>query len=370
MSVKKLAPGKFLIDITWTEDGRRCRLRRQVYGSRSDARKWERQLKTTAQLGELSTPEQVVPIFREFTDEWMETYVKANNRPGEQANKESYLRLHLVPFFGTMKLDAISNRDIERYKACKISQSYSPQTINLHLGCLHCLFQCAVNWGILVVNPATGVKKLKTRKDTWDFLTFEEADQFMQAVPEHWQPLFFCALRTGMRKGELMALRWRDVDFQRRVVRVANSIYKGELHPTKSFKTREIRISTDLLRSLLPLRGNNSEFVFPAGNGGPLHPKTINRPLNTANKNSGVKRIRFHDLRHTFASHLVMAGVPVKVVQELLGHSDLSMTLRYTHLTPETRMEAIETLEKVIKAKNDAKCVKNVTLAGQATRRQ
>jgi integrase len=362
MSVKRLAPGKYLVDITWREGGRRCRLRRQVYGSLKAARKWEQNLKNAARIGELLTEEQERSTFVEFTNDWMRTYVKANNRPGEQANKESYLRIHLVPFFGNLLLDTITSRDIERYKALKVSRAYAPQTVNLHLGCLHCLFQCAVTWGLLLQNPATGVKKLKTRKDSWDFLTFEEADQFMKGVPEHWQPLFLCALRTGMRKGEILALRWQDVDFQRRVFKVGNSLYEGELYPTKSYSSREIRISSDLLKALLPLRNNNSLFVFPAGGGGPLHPKTINRPLRTAIKQSGMKRIRFHDLRHTFASHMVMAGVPIKMVQELLGHSDLSMTLRYTHLTPESRHEAMECLERKIEGERGRKCVKNVTL--------
>jgi integrase len=151
-----------------------------------------------------------------------------------------------------------------------------------------------------------------------------------------------------MRQGELLALRWQDVDFTRRVICVENSLYDGQLCPTKSYGRREIRMVNELVEALLPLRNNGSAFVFPAQDCGPLHPKTLGRPLARAIKRSGVKRIRFHDLRHTAASHLVMAGVPIKTVQEILGHSDLAMTLRYAHLTPETREEAMVRLEEKV----------------------
>ena len=93
-----------------------------------------------------------------------------------------------------------------------------------------------------------------------------------------------------------------------------------------------------------------SEFVFAGGTGEPLEPRTLHRPLRTANKNSGLdKKLRFHDTRHTYASHLVMAGVPIRTVKELLGHSSLDQTLRYAHITDETQREAVRTLESALK---------------------
>jgi len=352
MSVKKLGPDKFLIEFSWFEGGRRCRLRRTVFGSQKAAREWEAKLKNAARMGELlrDDHEHERPTFSEFAKEWTDTYVKANNKPGEQANKESCLKLHLLPVFGGRRLDEITARDVERFKADKVAAGYAPQTVNLHLACLRKLLQCAVVWGMLQTNPMCRVAKLKDRREKWSFLTFEEADRFMAAVPKHWTPLFLCALRTGMRQGEILGLRWQDVDFSRRMLRVENSLYKDKLLPTKSYGRRDIRMSTDLLEALLPLRNNGSDYVFPAQDGGPLHRKTLNRPLASANKGLATKSIRFHDLRHTAASHMVMAGVPIKTIQELLGHSDLKMTLRYAHLTPESRGEAVDLLEKRLEA--------------------
>jgi len=160
-----------------------------------------------------------------------------------------------------------------------------------------------------------------------------------------------------MRQGEIVAIRWRDIDWSRKTIRVSNSASDGKLCPTKSYRARDIPIPTDLLKALVSIRNNSSEFVFPAQDGSMLHPKTLLRPLRTANKNSGVKRIRFHDLRHSYASHLVMSGAPIKAVQELLGHRDLTTTQKYAHLTPDCKKAVVEQLEQAIAGK---KCGTNV----------
>ena len=212
----------------------------------------------------------------------------------------------------------------------------------------------------------TGVSNLLTgsedRAEKWEFLDFAEADKFMQAVPPTWQPLFLCALRTGMRQGEIVALRWRDLDWNRKAIRVRNSASDGKLCPTKSYRAREVPIPKDLLEALISIRNNNSEFVFAAQNGSMLHPKTLLRPLRTANKNSGVKRIRFHDTRHSYASHLVMTGAPIKAVQELLGHRDLTTTQKYAHLTPDCKKAVVDQLEHALAR---TKCGENVASRSQ-----
>ncbi len=356
MSIKRLANSKYLIDITCTERGRRRRLRRQFFGSLKDARKLENELKNEARFGNLRTrSEEPEPVtFQDFAWEWHETYVKANNRPCEQDTKESYLRVHLVPFFGRYLLDEIGKRDLERFKAEKLGEGLSPASVNHYLKCLQKLYQCAVDWGLVASNPVKGVPRLKNDVEKWAFLDFEEARKFIDAVPARWKPVFLCALRTGMRQGEILAMQWTDIDWRRKVIRVRHSLSDGDLTPTKNNSGRDIPIATDLLGILKTLRDNGSDFVFPNGSGDALHRKTLARPLRNANKHSGVKRVRFHDLRHTFASHLVMSGVPIRTVQELLGHADITMTLRYAHLTPEFRQEAIRKLEAhVLKGERD-----------------
>lgn len=362
MSIRRLATGKYLIDLTWTENGRKRRLRRQFFGTLKDARKLEAELKNQARLGDLMSrnnePESIG--FTDFAWEWHETYVKANNRECEQKTKEIYLRVHLIPFFGRLSLDEVSKRDIERFKAQKLREGQSSGSVNHYIKCLQKLYQCALEWGLVENNPVRGIPRLKRETEKWSFLNFVEAGQFMTAVPDKWKVLFLCALRTGMRQGEILGLQWKDIDWGRQTIRVRHSMSAGKLTPTKSNLARDIPIAVDLLAGLQEQQGNGSEYVFPAENGGPLHRKTLARPLRNANKTSGVKRIRFHDLRHTFASHLVMSGVPLRTIQELLGHRDVTMTMRYAHLTPEFRQEAIRQLEASIL---ESEGVKKVTLA-------
>jgi integrase len=347
MGIKKLAMGKYLIDLTWTEGGQKRRLRRQFFGSLKDVRKLEAELKNEARTGSLRTksddPEPVT--FTDFAWDWHETYVKANNRECEQKTKEIYLRVHLVPFFGHKQLNEVDKRDLERFKAEKIREGQSPASVNHYLKCLQTLYQCALEWGLVDVNPVKGVPRLKLGVEKWAFLDFADARKFLEAVPVKWHPLFLCGLRTGMRQGEILALRWQDIDWKRKVIRVRHSLSDGRLTPTKSNQARDIPLTTDLLHVLKSIHSKGSEYVFPAGDGRPLHRKTLSRPTSNANRHSGVKRIRFHDLRHTFASHLVMSGVPIRTVQELLGHEEITTTMRYVHLTPEFRHEAIRKLE-------------------------
>ena len=363
MSVKNLGDGKYLIDVTWTDpkEGRQ-RVRKQFCGSLKEARKMERAMMNEARLGHL-LPREVVEervMFKDFAWEWYDTYVKANNGEAEQSSKEVYLRIHLVPFFGHMHLDEIGRREIEGFKAAAVQKGLSPASVNHFLKCLQKLFECALEWGVVDKNPVKGVQRLKVVGDKWGFLDFEEAEKFMAAVPLGWRPLFLCALRTGMRQGELLALRHIDIDWKRKVINVRRSLSRtGKLKAPKSGKSRTIPIAVDLLEVLMSIRNNDSEFVFPARDGGVMHGKTLARPQRTANENSGVKRIRFHDLRHSFASQLVMAGVPIRTVQELLGHADLMMTMRYAHLTPECGQDAIRQLEERVLGR---KCVKIVTL--------
>lgn len=363
MAVRKLDQGKYLIDFTWTENGKRRRLRRQFFGSSRDAQKLERDLRNEARVGSL-LPREVRnddPTFDAFADEWMELYVEVNNRPVEQKTKESYLRVHLRPFFGAMLMSEITRRDVERFKAEKVVSGLSPGSVNHYLKTLRTMFRCAIDWEIVQANPTQGTSRLKDREDKWGFLTVEESEKFMAAVPVPWYPLFLFALRTGMRQGEILGLRWEDMFWDRRVIRVQNALSLEELMPTKSGKSREIPMTTDLVEALLPLRGGASPFVFSAQDGGPLHRKTLQRPLNTANRNSGVKRVRFHDLRHSFASQLAIAEVPIRTIQELLGHADMKMTLRYAHLTEGASRKAIERLDAALRRKG---CDESVTVEG------
>ena len=354
MAVRKVAPDKYRILLWWRENGRRRKQQVTVSGSQKDARRFEKDLMNKMKCGQLvaqqvTTPE--IPTFREFADTWFQSFVVPNNKVSEQEGKQFILRKHLVPAFGHLRLDQITPYLAEQFKATQMRLGYAASTINLHLSCLKRALHSAVEWGQLGANPAAGVHKLSNHAEKWSFLNHEEAEKFLAAATAKWKPLFRVAMQTGLRKGELLALRWSDIDWNNRVVQVRHTLFKDKLYPPKSrAAVRAVPMTTEVLETLRTCRkaaaAHGSQFVFCSDTGTPLDPTNVSRAVKAANRRSGVKRIRFHDMRHTFASQMAMAGAGMRTIQELLGHSSLDMTLRYAHLTEEHGRRAVDKFER------------------------
>jgi integrase len=173
------------------------------------------------------------------------------------------------------------------------------------------------------------------------------------AIDEHypqWSVFFLTALRTGMRRGEIFGLHWDDVDLVARTITVRRSAFRGKVDSPKNGKARTIPTTARLTEALKAHRAATmmkGELVFPGSNGKiARHQNQVDRPLHGALKRAGLRRIKFHELRHSFASQLVSAGRQIKEVQELLGHATIQMTMRYAHLAPERMRDAVDVLEK------------------------
>jgi len=180
---------------------------------------------------------------------------------------------------------------------------------------------------------------LKGPRPEFDFFSFEEAERFLDAADPEWRPMFTLALRTGLRIGELRALRWDDVDLVAGRLVVRRCDWRGHLGTPKSGRNRELPLSGDALAALKTQRHLKGELVFCAEGGRAWKENEYKWPMWRACKKAGLRKISWHVLRHTFASHLVMKGVPLKAVQELMGHATIEMTLRYSHLSPEIGAE-------------------------------
>ena len=152
-------------------------------------------------------------------------------------------------------------------------------------------------------------------------------------------------LTTGLRQGELLALRWEDVDLVRGRLLVRRAVARGVVGTPKSGKSREIPLNEKALAALERQRHLRGELVFCDDAGRMLRKGACKWPLWSACKRAGLRRIGWHALRHTFASHLVMRRAPLKAVQELLGHSTIEMTMRYSHLSPDVRKDAVRLLD-------------------------
>jgi len=258
---------------------------------------------------------------------------------------KKYLLNKLPEWFKKLKLNEIGVRELELIQTHLLNEGKSIATCNRYVSVIKASFTKAYEWGFITeerLKIVRRVKKLKGEVSRLRFLSQEEIEALFANCDPHLYPIVFMALNTGMRKSEILNLKWSNVDLKHDLIL---------LEKTKNNERREIPINQALKRVLLNLftkRRLDTDYVF-------INPETgkrytnLKRSFHTAcKKKAGIKDFRFHDLRHTFASHLVMSGVDLKTVQELLGHKDISMTLRYSHLSQAHKREAVKTLEKVI----------------------
>jgi integrase len=288
-------------------------------------------------------PPKEVPTFAKFAEEFMANYSEANNKPSEVQSKRTILKCHLLPAFSGKKLDVIQQREIEAYKSAKLKASLAPKTVNNHLTILRRILSLAAEWGVLTHTPP--VKWLKTPEPEFDFLDFDEAARLEKGAKGEWAAMITVGLTTGLRLGELLALRWEDVDLVRGRLLVRRAVARGVVGTPKSGKSREIPLNEKAHAALKRQRHLRGELVFCDDAGRMLRKGSCKWPLWSACKRAGLRRIGWHALRHTFASHLVMRRAPLKAVQELLGHSTIEMTMRYSHLSPDVRKDAVRLLD-------------------------
>lgn len=222
----------------------------------------------------------------------------------------------------------------------KFKQEMALASVNLHLALLRHVFTKAIEWGKAEKNPARTVKFFKANNARIRYLTDEEESQFQTVFPsEHWSKVEV-AMNTGMRRGEQLTLQWSHVNFHTGMLNIPRSKHGEARHIPMNDRVVEI------LRSL-PSR-MKSAYVFPSKTGeSPLNANNfMNRVWKPALKKAGLVNLHWHDLRHTFASRLVTAGVDLRIVQELMGHKTITMTLRYSHLSPTHQREAVQRLTK------------------------
>lgn len=281
--------------------------------------------------------------FLEFSSKWLELYVKTNNKYSEAQNKESILKVHLQPFFGIKPLDKINGLDIENFKAEKIAMGLANKTINNFLIVFSRCLKIAQEWGVIQDIPR--IKLLKVQAQKFDFLSLEECQILLGSAKGLIRDMIFVALRTGLRFGELIALEWSDIDFNGRQITVRQSFSRGKLGSTKSNKIRYVPMLEEVYQ-ILQARSKKDTFVFSQDNGSPCNPMLCLRYLHKSCRESGLRKIGWHTFRHTFASHLTQIGVSVNVVKELLGHSDIRTTMRYSHLNSSVIREAVYLLGK------------------------
>src|SRR5262249_49436396 len=278
------------------------------------------------------------PRFDAFGKEYLE-WVKANKKPLTYT-KTAVVLANMMPFFGPKKLSELTAWHIEQYKKARKEAGRASGTINVEVSFLNAMLHRAQIWGKLAVHPGKDVKPLKGIQGKTRFLSEEEEEKLLSVSSPALRRIAQTGLLTGFRRQELTSLRPEDVDLAREAVSVA-ACY------AKNGESRTLPLSPQLraiLQEALESRGN-APTVFVTQHGDPWTPGWFADAFRSAAQRAGIGNIGPHVLRHTFASRLVMAGVDLKTVQELLGHKDIKMTMRYAHLSPHHKRKAMEALE-------------------------
>jgi len=283
------------------------------------------------------------PLFRDFAWTWFNDYAVPNNKFSEQRAKRGVLRTHLIPYFGRLPVGLITTHHVDQFKAAQIRGGASSSSIRNRLTILRKCLVSAHEWMTLDGSlPKVHLPRASSIRT--DYLSADECDALLQASNGLPHELILIALRTGMRQGEIKGLQWSSIDWQNRSVAVQHSHcdVRKILDTPKSGRLRHIPLDTDVM-TLLHRRKKANGYVFLNG-GQPFSNKTINLLLTAVCKKAGIRRTTWHVMRHTFATNVAMRGVPLQVVQHLLGHSSVKTTERYAHVAPSMLRVAIDLL--------------------------
>jgi len=338
--------GKWYADFRFQHAGgmlERIRKRSPIQ-SKAGAEEFERQLRT-ALIQPARTERKEVPTFSAYAEDFMKTYAVANNKPSERAAKARMLKHQLLPAFGTMRLDEIKTHPIEVLKAELLAKGKSPKLVNNVLACLGKMLRYAHEVELIDFVPR--IKLLKLAPQKFDFLTFEEYERLLDAVKDDpgRRALVLVGGDAGLRQGEMIALEWGDVDLVAGTMVIRRSSWNGIVGSPKSGRERKSPLTARLRAALKAHRHLRSHLVFCREDARPLTQSSVDWAVRFAARRAGLRSFGPHVLRHTFCSHLAMRGAAPKAIQELAGHSTLTMTLRYMHLAPSALREAIALLD-------------------------
>ncbi len=279
--------------------------------------------------------------FREMMEKYMEEHSARNKAPTSH-NRDKSLRDHLVVYFGDLRLTEISPKLISNYKAKRREEGAASQTINNELSLMSHAFSLAIKeWEWLRDNPVKKVSKEKVNNLVERWLTPEEEKNLLASCSKWLGEIISFAINTGLRRGEILDLKWFQVDLSRKTVTILEQKNKGK--DTLPLNRGAMAVLQERAR----VRDSRIDYVFYNGNGNKVGHRNLLRSFYSARNKAGIKDFRFHDLRHTFATRLVQAGVDIYTVQKLGRWKNISMVMRYAHHYPESLRSGVEVLDRI-----------------------
>lgn len=345
-------------------DGKRRIVKRKGFKGKKEAREAERAARVEFEKGNFVEPNKLT--YEQFVLDWFNN--KTDMNEGTRTTNSGILKNHILPVLGHLPLQKITVRDIERFISILAKKNLADGTKKKIFNLAQTSFGSAYRKELIVKDPFTLLEnhaKPRVTKPKIDYWTREEVETFFERLgPDyHRRAFFIVAIYTGMRRGELLGLRWRDIDFVNKRLHVRQIVSKGKIEARVKTSSgyRSVSMSETVKKELKAHRKkvltqklkakdyNDQDLVFAQPDGSPYSDGNFTKFWNRIIQKTEMRRIRFHDLRHTCASLLLSANVHPKVVQEMLGHSSIKITLdTYSHLLPNMQDEAASTMDKLL----------------------
>lgn len=362
--IEQVEKGKYRVVIECGRDpatGKRKRIVRRVEGRKADAEAVLEQLKAELRQGTYVEPSKMTVA--EWLHTWLHEYKKLELRPSTWESYEVIIRNHLVPAIGALPLQDLRTEHLQKLYNDKIKAGLSAQTVHHIHKVIHSALDKAVKTHKIAHNVSDAVTLPQIKRREIQTLTHEEQERFLSVLGEHrLGPAFLTLLGTGMRRGELLALQWQDVDLKKGLIHIRRGMVYTKNGPVfqepKTEKSkRVIPLPEVVLEALLNhqykmiAEGNfgPNKPVFCTSNGNYIIPRNFNRTFYSLCKKAGIDK-NLHALRHTFATRLLEQGENLKVVQEILGHAKISTTADiYSHVTQEIKKRAVMKIDEILR---------------------
>ena len=306
----------------------------------------------------------------QWMDVWYENYAKVKVRPSSHQTYKGYIENHIKPNIGDILLEKLTTLDLQRlYKTLLATgrvdrleskgqpKGLSPKTVrNIHQ-ILSSALKLAQEQRIILTNPAEGCALPKVEHREMKTLPVEQLQSFLREAKDSGVfALYYLELATGLRRGELLGLKWEDIDLEhgdrpvrRQIARIDGRVVEAPLKTKNAYRT--LPLAEDTVSILKEQKKNvgSSPWVFPSATGGPISPDSVLHMLHRVLKRAGLPKVRFHDLRHTFATLALQNGVDIKTVSGMLGHFSAGFTLdTYAHVTTSAQKAMVNTMGKLL----------------------
>jgi integrase len=317
----------------------------------------------------------IVPLIHKtvatFLDRWLRDSAASTVRPSTLVSYRSLVAIHIKPGLGAICLSRIGPADIQRLINDRTASGLSPRRVQYIHAVLRRALGQALRWGLVTRNVATLVDPPRVRRAEVQPLTTGEARELLEAARgDRLEAIYTVALALGMRQGEILGLRWDDVDLDAGKIRVRNSLQRlgpgWELVEPKSARSRRTMAMPAIVTAALRAhrirqleervwagsRWQEHGFVFTSTIGTPLNGSNVTHRFQLLLESAGLPRQRFHDLRHASATLLLAQGVSARVVMEILGHSQIALTMNtYSHVAPELQRDAADRMDSILAAR-------------------